>query len=227
MGGELRHRPALAVGALLILSWGVLIAMFISQQITPHSAAGPTAWWCMSNMTQGAGSQALPGAVVSGLPIASLMSAAMMLPGALPVARRIKPDGEAFAEPRAILAFLATYLGMWVVFNAAALGLRAALPIQPGMLLAAAIGIATAWHLTPQRRQALDRCRAFASAPAATQRVASRYAGACFVSCWAIMLVMAFATSGQLIWTTALTALVSAEKLLPQAHHPRLFARAS
>jgi len=45
-------------------------------------------------------------------------------------------------------------------------------------------------------------------------RFGLRNGSACVGSCWALMLVMAVAGTGQLLWSVALTGVVSAEKLM-------------
>ena len=88
------------------------------------------------------------------------------------------------------------------------------------MLVALALTVAAGWQLTEAKRRALVRCHRASPLPprgrAATigiARFAARNGAACVTSCWAMMLVMAVATTGELAWMVALTGIVSAEKL--------------
>jgi predicted metal-binding membrane protein len=80
--------------------------------------------------------------------------------------------------------------------------------------------LAAIWQLTPLKRRAMRACHRGKTLPpqgwratAGVARFGLFNAGACIVSCWALMLAMASAGSARLVWMAALTGIVAAEKL--------------
>jgi predicted metal-binding membrane protein len=209
--------PAAMLGASAAIAWAGLAAMLLGQSSAP--SAGPSPWWCMADMTPtsrgaGAGVSAL-----AGLPMWALMSMAMMLPSFVPAmsaaALRARRAG------RLIVSCTAIYLSMWVAFGVGALYLRAALASMGDTALVLALVLAASWELTPQKARRLLECRRSLKAPdvcagdglRAGAMLGARLGASCLGSCWALMLVMAFAASEQLLWALGLTLLVSAQKL--------------
>ncbi len=93
-------------------------------------------------------------------------------------------------------------------------------PADTGVLVAAALTAAAAWQLTEPKRRALVRCHRASPLPprgrpatVGIAKFAARNGVACVTSCWAMMVVMAVATTGELALMVALTGIVSAEKL--------------
>lgn len=152
----------------------------------------------------------------------TLMSISTMLPAAIPAVRHVAVNSLRWRRRRAVVEFLAVYLGIWVAFGAVALGLLALWPsARTGTSLAAALALAAAWQLTLPKRRALLACHRSSALPphgwratAGVLRFGRRNGWACLGSCWAMMLVMALVTSGQIFWTVALTGFVSVEKLV-------------
>lgn len=120
-----------------------------------------------------------------------------------------------------MVEFAAIYVAIWVLFGAVVLTVFALwTPARPHVVLALALLVAAAWQLTLTKRRAIVRCHRSSPLPPrgwratlGVARFALRNGGACIVSCWALMVVAAVATSGQLLWMVALTCIVSAEKL--------------
>ena len=89
-----------------------------------------------------------------------------------------------------------------------------------GILLAAVLGLAAAWELSPAKRWAINRCHRTSPLPPSgwraslgTARFGFLHGGACVASCWPLMLVMAAAPSARLAWSAGLAGLGVAEKL--------------
>ncbi len=160
---------------------------------------------------------------LDGVAMWALMVVAMMLPAAIPAVRHVAVKSFRWRRQRAMAEFVAVYVGVWVLFGAVVLTLLAwwapALP-DTGWLLAVALAVAAAWQLTEAKRRALVRCHRPSPLPprgwpatVGVARFAARNGAACVSSCWAMMVVMAVATTGELAWMVALTGIVTAEKL--------------
>ncbi len=241
----LRPRPpaaVLAVAALISLAWSVLLLGLVSMPMasgaTPAMAAGPL-WICGvpgGAMSMGGGAMGGSGGAASplqmaaeGMPMWSLMALAMMLPAALPATSHVALNSLQRRRGRAVSEFLVAYLLPWLAFGGLALLLLALLPGQATVMLAAALAIATLWELSPAKRWALNRCHRTSPLPPSGWRAslgATRFGvlhgGACVVSCWPLMLVMAAAPSARLAWCAGLGGVSLAEKL---AQRPRRSAR--
>lgn len=120
------------------------------------------------------------------------------------------------------MSFTAPYLLVWLTFGFGALFLRNASGLSGDTGLILALVLAAAWELTPYKRKALLECRSAAGAAetgdgvGGAARLGTELGGNCIGSCWALMLVMAMAGPDQLLWAAGLTAIVSAEKLMPR-----------
>jgi predicted metal-binding membrane protein len=148
----------------------------------------------------------------------TLMSAAMMLPSALPAVRHVVRNSLAWRRRRATIEFVTVYLVVWVAYGALVLALLAAQHPTIEIMLAT-LALAVGWQLTALKSRALSRCHRSVPLPirgwratVGVARFATRNGVACLGSCWAIMLVMAASTSGQAAWMLGLTAIVCAEK---------------
>jgi predicted metal-binding membrane protein len=217
----LRQRPLLYVELLVGLSWLALFAML--AQARPGGSGMGGLWWCAPGMATMSSMSKTPSAsIATGLPMWALMSVAMMLPAALPAVKHVARNSLRWRRRRATAQFVAVYLGIWIAFGALALALLAPLRSVPaGALLAAALTLAAAWQLTLPKRRALSACHRSSALPprgwratAGVLRFGVRNGCACLASCWALMLVMAVATSGQALWSLALAGVISAEKLM-------------
>ena len=223
---RLRH-PELGAAAAVIAAWLAL--------------AGYAAW--------GTGAPGMPGraatmagmgvpvahqpwaAAASGIPWWLLMTVAMMGPTALAAVRHVGLTSLPWRRGRAMAGFAAAYLTVWAAFGLLALAAAAALPGVPGPgALAAVLAAAAAWQLTPLKWQWLRSCHRHDPLPLHGRRAAAgavlfglRNALSCLGSCWCLMLIMAAAPAGQLLWTTGVTGAMTAEML---ARRPRRATRA-
>jgi predicted metal-binding membrane protein len=150
----------------------------------------------------GAGGAAVPvGAAASALGGWALMSVAMMTPAALPMARHVAFRSLRARRSRAVLLFVAAYLGVWVAFGVPVLALVAAvrgLGLGDRALVATALLAAAAWEVSPWKRRALGGCHRTLPLPpvgrradVACLRSGLLRAGPCVVSCGGLMLAMA------------------------------------
>jgi predicted metal-binding membrane protein len=146
-----------------------------------------------------------------------VMTAAMMLPGALPAVRAL---GHVGGQAR----FLAIYFAAWTLFAALAfaadMGLHAlvhgwaAAASHENLIAPVALGLAAAYELSPWKARSLMRCRR----PGLS---ALAYSRSCVASGWALMLLMFSAGVANLWWMAALAAAMLAEKALPRADAAR------
>jgi predicted metal-binding membrane protein len=162
-----------------------------------------------------------PTSLAAGLPIWALMSVAMMLPAALPAVRHVAVNSLYWRRRRAVLEFLAVFLGIWAIFSAVVFGtLASQVPAGSTAALAAALALAALWQLTPLKRRALLACHRPQALPphgwratAGVARFGLGNGGACLASCWAMMLAMAVIGSARLVWMAAFAGLIAVEKL--------------
>lgn len=163
-------------------------------------------------------------APLAGLAVWTLMVVAMMVPVTLPAVRYVGLNSMRCRQRRAMALYIAVYVGLWMVFGLAALGLDHLLAthaaISEQALLAIVLAAAGGWQLTRAKRRALYACGRTVPLPplgrradAGCARFALLHGWRCMQSCWAIMLVMVIAGHTSLIWMMALTALVVAEEL--------------
>jgi predicted metal-binding membrane protein len=149
-----------------------------------------------------------------------VMSAAMMLPIALPAAKRVGVSTLRTWRHKAVAAFVGALLAVWLAYGIVVLTLtrwwapgRAALPLV--------LALAAGWQFTGWHRRVLLACHRTipmppAGAPAirASSRYGFRYATSCVGASWALMLVMAVARSGHLAWAIGLGGAMAAQELL-------------
>lgn len=150
-----------------------------------------------------------------------VMTAAMMLPGALPAVLRV-------SSLHARFTFLAVYAAAWTGFAVVAfagdMGLHALVhawaPIaRHESLIPAAVLIAAAlYQVSPWKAASLDACRRMAGGDVASS---FRYSRQCVLSGWALMLVMFSAGVANLIWMAVLALTMLAEKTLPSGDRVR------
>lgn len=153
-----------------------------------------------------------------------VMSAAMMVPAALPAVRHVALTGLWNRRQRAAAIFLASYLAVWSAFGLVALAAVAwvsrDLHASGTTLLAAALVAAAAWQLTPWKRRALRACHVRPPLPpsglkadAACGGAALAYGGRCLVGCWALMLAMAVVGHASPLLMVFITVIVVAERV--------------
>jgi predicted metal-binding membrane protein len=129
------------------------------------------------------------------------MMAAMMLPGAAPaVARRARAGGLA-----AVPVFVVSYLAVWALIGLAVYALY-----RPhGTAVAAAVAIAAGlYELTPVKREFRRRCRE-------ETRSGLGFGLCCAGSTIGLMAMLVAIGVMSLVWMTAVTVIVAAQKLLP------------
>jgi predicted metal-binding membrane protein len=212
-------RPERVAVAVALVAWVGTVVAHLGP--APHGDAGaigpgdPWSAWA----AVGVGLAAAPGW--------ALMTAAMMIPVALPAARHVATSSLRRRRDRAVALYLAAYLGLWTVFGVVAVAgvaLWNALvaPAWSGLLLSASIVLALLWHVSPARRRLVGRCGRAVPLPArgwrasaGSMRFGAVYGMRCIGSCWALMLIMATATHGHLLWTAAMTVLLVAERRVP------------
>ncbi len=128
------------------------------------------------------------------------MTAAMMLPGALPALIR-RADGPVLGVP----LFAVSYLAVWTV-----VGLAIYAVYQPhDTAVAGALTVAAGFYeLTPLKRTCRRRCRQ-------NVRSGSRFGLYCVGSSIGLMLVLLAAGAMSVTWMCLIAVLVVAQKLLP------------
>jgi predicted metal-binding membrane protein len=161
-----------------------------------------------------------------------VMTAAMMLPGALPAVRRIAPA-------TAQVIFLGVYFVAWTGFALVAfvgdMGLHSLvhgwLPAaqHENLIPAAVLAVAAAYQVSPWKRASLGACRRPVTILARYQRgglidgleAGITYSRHCLVSGWALMLIMFSAGVADLFWMIVLALTMLGEKTLPSGDNVR------
>lgn len=229
---RVRAQPELVALAVAVIAWVALLAVHAAPTMIGGLAGGGSASALAGSAVAIAGR-----AAVVGLPEWALMSAAMMVPVAIPAARHVGRNSLRRRRHRAVATFLSAYLALWVLFGGVALfaawwwhgsSWGAAMPAE--ITIAAAITAAAVWQLTPVRRRQLRGCRRSIPLPPhgvradlACARFGARYGLSCIGSCWALMLVMATVAGAHLPWTVGLTAVMLAERRTPLlSHRPQI-----
>ena len=156
--------------------------------------------WQMRGMDMGAATSL--GSPASFIGIWMSMMAAMMLPAALPaVLDFVRADSRLVAG----LWFVASYLGVWLVFGVAAYGLYR----QHGYAAAGGLTIlAGLYELTPLKRACRERCRE-------QVRSGGRFGVYCVGSSAGLMLMLLAFGVMNVTLMVGVTAIVLAQKLLP------------
>jgi predicted metal-binding membrane protein len=156
--------------------------------------------WQMRGMDMGAATSL--GSPASFIEIWISMMAAMMLPAALPaVLAFVRADSRLVAG----LWFVASYLGVWLVFGVAAYGLYR----QHGYAVAGGLTIlAGLYELTPLKRACRHRCRE-------QVRSGGRFGVYCVGSSAGLMLMLLALGVMNVTLMVGVTAIVLAQKLLP------------
>ena len=156
--------------------------------------------WQMRGMDMGAATSL--GSPASFIEIWISMMAAMMLPAALPaVLAFVRADSRLVAG----LWFVASYLGVWLVFGVAAYGLYR----QHGYAVAGGLTIlAGLYELTPLKRACRHRCRE-------QVRSGGRFGVYCVGSSAGLMLMLLALGVMNVTLMVGVTAIGLAQKLLP------------
>jgi predicted metal-binding membrane protein len=175
----------------------------------------------MRGMTlTGGTARSLFSVVASGLPMWTVMSVAMMGPGALAGVRHTGLNSLRWRRGRAMVEFASAYLLVWVMFGIVVLTFASVRETHTWIIIGLALDIAACWQFSVFKRRWLRDCHRSRPLPLwgwAAEMGALRFGFlsglACLGSCWCLMVVMAFVPTDVLLWTVALTAIVTAEKL--------------
>ena len=232
-----RLGPAAAFEALIAASWVGLLGWSAAASSSPAASAPGNAR--TMNMMAGMGS--MPGMTMdthpsaaavafAGLPMWTLMTVAMMLPGALPALAYVASHSFRWRRLRATGCFAGTFLAVWVGFGAVALTLSSLLHANASLELALALAVGATWQLSAYKRRAMRDCHrsiplppAGRAATVAVARFGAFNGRACVRSCWPSMVAMVAVPAAQMpVWMAILTVLMTGEKL---AGHPRMAAR--
>ncbi|MDP8907609.1 MAG: DUF2182 domain-containing protein [Chloroflexota bacterium] len=154
-----------------------------------------------------------------------LMTVAMMVPAALPVARDHALGALWARRQRTVGMFFAGYLVVWAAFGAvAAVALAFVeddLGVRKGALLAAVLLAGALWELTPPKWRSVRACHLVSPLPPrgtkadlACARAGAVYGRRCVIGCWAVMLAMVVAGHANVGLMVLLAAVVAAEKLV-------------
>jgi len=204
-----RARPAAAVLALLALA-GVCWIVAIDRMGAMGTGPGAMA---MGMSMHANGVRAL-GSFGFFVPTWIVMMAAMMLPAALgaisPLARR---------GPLPTGLYTAGYLAVWSVVGIAAfIGLRAvAWQTAGSVAVAAALGCAAVYQLTPFKRACLRRCRTHGRRDSGRWALleGARYGLACVGCCAPVMVALLAVGAMCIAWMVVASVAIVAERLLP------------
>jgi predicted metal-binding membrane protein len=153
----------------------------------------------------------------------ALMLAAMMLPLVVAPLRHVRDRSFARRHARAMLLFVLGYFAVWtaagMVLQLAALVALWTVPL-PLVWLSLAFAVATVWQVSPAKQWCLNRCHRrpeLAAFEPAADRDAFCFGltggAACAGACWALMLPMLLAGSGQFPAMIAITLFLFAERL--------------
>ena len=194
-----RSRTAILLVAGAAVAWGVTVERMRGMDAGPGTDLGGLGWY---------------------LGIWVTMTAAMMLPSALPAAGQV----ARLARRNPTLLFVAGYLAVWTVYGLGAYGLyRSLSSLDTGWLAwdergpwvaGAAIVAAGIYELTPLKRRSLRRCRR-ASHPESPLRSGLGHGLDC-VGCSGGLMAVLFALGVMSVFWMALVAVaIFAEKVLP------------
>lgn len=153
------------------------------------------------------------------------MMAAMMIPSAAPFVL-LYAGGAKRRWPTVLLVL--GYLGVWAAFSATAYVAQLAVD-RTGMgdgrayAVAATLGAAGMYQLTPLKSACLRRCRSplaflmerWRGGRLGALRIGAEHGLFCLGCCWALMVVLVVAGAMSLVWVVAIALAVLVEKLLP------------
>lgn len=154
-----------------------------------------------------------------------LMTLAMMVPAALPVARDYALGALWARRQRTVGVFFTSYLAVWAAFGAVAYATVAlaerSLGVPEAALLAAVLLTGALWELTAPKWRSVRACHLVSPLPprgtkadVACVRAGAVYGRRCVMGCWAAMLAMVVAGHASIGLMVLLAAVVAAEKLV-------------
>jgi predicted metal-binding membrane protein len=216
-----------AVAAVAVLAWGALVTGDLLGY----------AWLVQHDVLLETGT--LPPLVAMPLFLAAwqLMTAAMMLPTALPTVGLFARASRGQERPRlALAAFVAGYAAVWTGFAVVALagdGIVHAvvdawpwLAARPGLVTGGVLVVAGAGQLTGLTERCLDACRNplqtllrwYERGVGAAWRLGLRHGAFCLGCCWPLMLVAFGIGVGSLPLMLALAGVMLAARTAPGGH---------
>ena len=231
----IRRRPTLWVEFGVAAAWAALATGTVFAWGGSGSGGGSAfahgaLWICTTGLggASAAGAHATAdgahltaASLLAATPMWALMSAAMMVPAAIPGVQHVALHSLYWRRRRAMVEFLTAFLAIWLAFSVFALGaLTSWGPAHSAIALAAALAVAALWQLTPWKWRALRACHRPSPLPLrgwratlGTARFGLLNGSACLASCWAIMVAVALAGAPTLLWMAAATAVICLEKL--------------
>jgi predicted metal-binding membrane protein len=232
------RRPEIVAELVVALCWIALVALTLrADQPAWAGASRPTSHGmsAMPGMVSGHGGgglalDRLPTAFGAQLGVFILMSVAMMGPAAIAGVRHTGLNSLRWRRRRAMAEFSAGYLAIWIGFGLITVLVSGVIPgASSGRSLAIVLAGAAWWQLTSFKRRALRACHHSIPLPPygwraewAAAQFGVRNGAACVGSCWLLMLITMAAPGGYLLWTVAITGIVSAERF---AQRPRTTTR--
>lgn len=216
----LLRRPELPATAVVGLAWLALLVLAIRGS---HADGGGDSMAGMAGMPGMASPAASWWTTVSdGLPYTLVMAVAMMGPAALGGIRHTGVNSLRWRRGRAMTEFALAYLAVWLAYQVLVLAVAPVLPAVPSQgALCLVLAASAAWQFTPYKRRWLRDCHLSVPLPPrgwraerAAMKFGLRNGLSCLGSCWCLMLVMAVAPAGYLLWSVALSGLITTERLL-------------
>lgn len=203
-----RH-PETGAAVVAALAWSMLLAL----------VAGPP------ELVQSHAELHRRAPVLSGAIGWMLMTIAMMVPAALPVARDHALGAVWARRGRTVRLFLTSFVAVWLAFGAVAAAIVAVaggiLGASDGALLAGALAAAAAWELTACKWRAVRACHLIRPLPPRGARADVEcvrsglvYGRRCVLACWPVMLAMIVAGHESIGLMVALTLVVGVEKVV-------------
>lgn len=212
-----RRNPEYGAVLAIVVAWVAVVGLHAGL-----GGAGPAG---LVSAGHHHGTQVWP-SVLATLPLWTVMCIAMMVPAALPAVRHVGTNSLRWRQQRAIVEFLAGYVGVWVAFGVATLSALALVDgrLPSDVVLAAALGAAAVWQVLPYQRRFLRAGHRTVPLPprgwpaaAGCARFGFRHGRACLGVCGPLMVVMAVVIHQSVLWMAVLTAASTALRLLPRS----------
>jgi predicted metal-binding membrane protein len=162
----------------------------------------------------------------------TVMMAAMMLPSAVPMiglhATTRRNAGSPFGRVAAVASFALVYVAVWagtgIPIYFVDLGLMAVTARGLAYVTAVVLVGAGVFQLSPLKEVCLRKCRSplgfllghWRPGWRGSLRMGLAHAAYCLGCCWALMVVLVAAGAMGLVWVLLVSAVVAAEKLVPQ-----------
>ncbi len=192
------------------------------------------AWWATVNQMAGmdAGPGTDLGAVGWFIGVWVVMMAAMMFPSVAPTVA-LYARMTRLRSPMRPLLFAAAYLVVWAAVGLVSYGLfevgktwfgsQLAWTAGGRWVVAAVLGVAAVYELTPLKNVCLGKCRSplgfllgnWRDGETGAVEMGAKHAAWCVGCCWALMAALFALGVMSLIWMAVVAALIAAEKTIP------------